>query len=229
MKICGLMKTTLLDFPGKVACTVFLGGCNLRCPFCHNSALAFEENGDILSENEFFSFLEKRKGILDAVCVSGGEPLIHKEIFEFLKKIKDMEFLVKLDTNGCFPESLEKALESGSVDYVAMDIKGGLFEYGKCVGIDGFDASKVEKSIEILKNSSVDHEFRTTVVKGLHSGESLEEIAKLIAGEKKYFLQGFKMSDGVPDKTLTEFSKDEMENLLKAVKEYVPCAELRGI
>ncbi len=229
MKICGLMKTTLLDFPGKVACTVFLGGCNLRCPFCHNSDLAFEENGDFLSENEFFSFLEKRKGVLDAVCVSGGEPLMHKEVFEFIKKIKDMGFLVKLDTNGCFPENLERALVSGSLDYVAMDIKGGLFEYGKFVGIDSFDASKVEKSIGILKNSNIDHEFRTTVVNGLHSADSLEEIAKLIAGEKKYFLQGFKMSEGVPDKTLTEFSKEEMENLLNLVREYVPDAELRGI
>ncbi len=229
MKICGLMKTTLLDFPGKVACTVFLGGCNLRCHFCHNSALAFEENGDFVSGNEFFAFLDRRKGVLDAVCVSGGEPLMHKEVFEFLKKIKNMGFLVKLDTNGCFPEMLERALASGSLDYVAMDIKGCLSAYGRCVGLNNFDTSKIKESIELLKNSNIDHEFRTTVVKGLHSKESLVDIAKLIAGEKRYFLQGFKMSDGVPDKTLSEFTKEEMENLLKAVREYVPDAELRGI
>ncbi|MBO4941034.1 MAG: anaerobic ribonucleoside-triphosphate reductase activating protein [Clostridia bacterium] len=229
MKICGLMKTTLLDFPGRVACTVFLGGCNLRCPFCHNSALAFDENGDFLSQGEFFSFLDRRKGVLDAVCVSGGEPLMHKEVFEFLKKIKDMGFLVKLDTNGCFPKMLETALASGSVDYVAMDIKNSLPQYGAAVGIDNFDAESIKKSIEILKKSKIEHEFRTTLVKGIHAEEDVAEMAKMIAGEKRYFLQGFKMSDGVPDKTLLEFTKEEMENLLKAARGYVPDAALRGI
>ncbi|MBQ9757062.1 MAG: anaerobic ribonucleoside-triphosphate reductase activating protein [Clostridia bacterium] len=229
MKICGLMKTTLLDFPGRVACTVFLGGCNLRCPFCHNSRLAFKENGDVLSENEFFTFLDRRKGVLDAVCVSGGEPLMHKEVFEFLKKIKDMGFLVKLDTNGCFPKMLETALASGSVDYVAMDIKNSLPQYGAAVGIDNFDTGNIESSIEILKNTEIEHEFRTTLVKGIHTEEDVIKMARMIAGEKRYFLQGFKMSDGVPDKTLAEFTKEEMENLLKSVRQYVPDAELRGI
>ena len=229
MKICGLMKTTLLDFPGKVACTVFVGGCNLRCPFCHNSELAFAENGDIIPENEFFDFLEKRKGLLEGVCVTGGEPLMHEEIFDFIKSIKDMGYSVKLDTNGCFPKRLEKALKSGDIDYVAMDIKTSLKEYERAVGIDGFSPEQIEKSIEILKNSGIEYELRTTVVKGIHSEKSIRELAKTIKNEKRYFLQGFKKSERVPDGDLEEFSEEEMKNLLKVAKEYVPDAVLRGV
>jgi len=227
VKICGLMKTTLLDFPKRLACTVFLGRCNLRCPFCHNSKLAFETSGDEISEEEFFKFLEKRKGLLDGVCISGGEPLMHEEVFVFIKKVKSFGYLVKLDTNGCFPERLEKALEM--VDYVAMDIKNSLPRYGIAVGICDFGTENIKKSIEILKKSGVEHEFRTTLVKGIHTKEDVIEMAKMVAGEKNYFLQSFKMSDNVPDKALAEFTKDEMENLLKKVREYVPDADLRGI
>ncbi len=229
MKICGLMKTTLLDFPGKVACTVFLGGCNLRCTFCHNSDLAFYGEGDLLSETGFFEFLSKRKGLLDGVCVTGGEPLMTDEVFDFIRKIKELGLLVKLDTNGCFPERLKTALESGNVDYVAMDIKNSLAEYPKTVGIDGFDVSVIEKSIDIIKTSGIDHEFRTTVAKGLHTEESVKELAKLIKDEKKYFLQGFKENEKVPDRELREFSNEEMNKLLKAAQAYVPDAVLRGI
>lgn len=229
MKICGLMKLTLLDFPGKVACTVFLGGCNLRCPFCHNAELAFESCGDEISEEEFFKFLEKRKGVLDGVCVSGGEPLLCDEIIPFLKKIKDKGFAVKLDTNGCFPEKLEVVIAAKACDYVAMDIKNSLQEYGKTVGIQSFDTSGVEKSIEILKTSGIDHEFRTTVVKGLHTEKSIEDLSGLIKNERKYFLQAFVMSDRVPDNNLEEYTKDELENLLKIAQRNVPDAVLRGI
>jgi pyruvate formate lyase activating enzyme len=229
LKICGLMKTTLLDFPGKVACTVFVGGCNLRCPFCHNSALAFAEDGDIILESEFFDFLEKRKGLLEGVCVTGGEPLMHEEIFDFIKKIKDMGYNVKLDTNGCFPERLEKALKSGNVDYVAMDVKNSLKEYAAAVGIDDFNTDMIEKSIGLLKNSDIEYEFRTTVAKGIHTEESIRALASDIKGAKRYFIQGFKKSERVPDDTLEEFSKKEMENLLKIAKESIPDAALRGI
>lgn len=229
MKLCGLMKTTLLDYPGKVACTVFLGGCNLRCTFCHNSDLAFNGGGDTISETDFFEFLTKRKGLLDGVCVTGGEPLMTDEVFDFIKKIKDIGLLVKLDTNGCFPERLKAVIESGNVDYIAMDIKNSLAEYPKTVGIEGFDTSAVEKSIEIIKASGIDHEFRTTVAKGLHAEESVAELSKLIKGEKKYFLQGFKENENVPDKGLKEFSGEEMNKLLKAAQTNVPDAALRGI
>lgn len=229
MKICGLMKTTLLDFPGKVACTVFLGDCNLRCTFCHNSDLAFYCEGDLLSEKDFFEFLSKRKGLLDGVCVTGGEPLMTDEVFDFIKKIKDLGLCVKLDTNGCFPQRLKKALESGNVDYVAMDIKNSLAEYPKTVGIDGFDVSVIEQSIDIIKLSGIDHEFRTTVAKGLHTEESVKELAKLIKDEKKYFLQCFKENEKVPDRELKEFSNEEMNKLLRAAQTFVPDAALRGI
>ena len=229
VKICGLMKLTLLDFPGKVACTVFLGGCNFRCPFCHNAELAFEGCGDEISEEDFFKFLEKRKGILDGVCVSGGEPLLYDEIIPFLKKIKDKGFAVKLDTNGCFPERLEAVIVAKACDYVAMDVKNSLQEYGKTVGIENFDSGGVEKSIEILKTSGIDHEFRTTVVKGLHTEKSIEDISLLLKNEKKYFLQAFVKSDRVPDNTLEEYTKDELENLLRIAQRNVPDAVLRGI
>ena len=229
MKICGLIKLTLLDFPGKVACTVFLGGCNLRCPFCHNAELAFKGCGDEISEEEFFKFLEKRKGILDGVCVSGGEPLLYDGIIPFLKKIKDKGFAVKLDTNGCFPKKLKEVMETGVCDYVAMDVKNSLQEYNRTVGVEGFDTNGIEKSIEILKTSGIDHEFRTTVVKGLHTEKSVEELSALIKNEKKYFLQAFVKSDRVPDNTLEEYTKDELENLLKIAQLNVPDAVLRGI
>ena len=229
MKICGLMKLTLLDFPGKVACTVFLGGCNLRCPFCHNAELAFEGRGDEISEEKFFKFLEKRKGILDGVCVSGGEPLLYDGIIPFLKKIKDKGFAVKLDTNGCFPEKLKAVIENEACDYVAMDVKNSLQEYGKAVGIADIDTSGIEKSIEILKTSGIDHEFRTTVVKGLHTEKSIEDLSLLLKNEKKYFLQAFVKSDRVPDDSLEEYTKDELENLLKIAQRNAPDAVLRGI
>lgn len=229
MKICGLMKLTLLDFPGKVACTVFLGGCNLRCPFCHNAELAFGNSNDKISEDEFWSFLKKRNGVLDGVCVSGGEPMLNDDLLPFLQRIKNLGYSVKLDTNGCYPERLRQVIAAGVCDYVAMDIKNSLSEYGKTVGIEKFDTFFVKKSIEVIKSSGIDHEFRTTVVKGLHTKESIKELSALIKGEKKYFLQAFVQSSSVPDSTLEEYSKDELENLLKAAQENVPDAVLRGI
>lgn len=229
MKICGLMKLTLLDFPGIVACTVFLGGCNLRCPFCHNAELAFNECGDEISQEEFFGFLTKRKALLDGVCVSGGEPLMNTEIEEFLKKIKDLGYKVKLDTNGCFPEKLKNVIDMGLCDYIAMDIKNSLPEYGKTIGILGFDIAKIKKSVELIRTSGIEYEFRTTAVKGLHSEDSIKELSRFLKGEKKFFLQAFQQSDQVPDKKLQEFSKDELENLLKVVREEIPEAKLRGI
>lgn len=190
MLIGGFQKMTMLDFPGRVACTVFTYGCNLRCPFCHNATLVTQKT-QLFDEEEIFSYLKKRSGILDGVCVTGGEPLLQKDIFEFISKVREMGFLVKLDTNGCFPERLEYALDNKLVDYVAMDIKNSKEKYAMTVGIDGFDITPIEKSVELIKNSAVEYEFRTTVVKELHTMEDMKSIGKWLFGAKKYCLQNF--------------------------------------
>ncbi|MBE6651506.1 MAG: anaerobic ribonucleoside-triphosphate reductase activating protein [Ruminococcaceae bacterium] len=229
MKIQGFQKLTLLDYPGKTAATVFTGGCNFRCPFCHNSDLvlnpaAFPE----IPEEEVLSQLKKRSGFIDGVCITGGEPLL-TDISGFIKKIKELGLLVKVDTNGSFPIRLRTLLLTGCVDYVAMDIKNSPEKYAETVGIAGFDTKSIESSVEILKDSGVDHEFRTTVVKELHGEKEMESIGRWLEGETKYFLQGYKLSDGVIDKSLTPHSAEDMKKLLETVRKYIPRAELRGI
>ena len=179
MIIGGLQKLTLLDFPGTVACTVFTVGCNLRCPFCHNPALVFNPPEDMrMSEEDFFAFLKKRQGILDGVAITGGEPLLHSDIGEFIAKIKSMGYKVKLDTNGTFPDRLEKILAEGNVDYVAMDLKNTFDKYAETVGISNFDVELIKRSIRLIQESGVAHEFRTTVVAPLHEADDFEKIAK---------------------------------------------------
>ena len=175
--ICGLQKMTLLDFPGKVACTVFLGGCNFRCPFCHNASLVthIPEKAD-MDEERLFAFLTKRKGILDGVCVTGGEPLLQPDIENFLRKIKDLGYLVKLDTNGSFPEKLKDLVEKKLVDYVAMDIKNSMKRYGETIGLDTRYSDAIAESVSYLKEGHVPFEFRTTVVKHYHSKERFDSI-----------------------------------------------------
>ena len=185
MQIKGLQKLTLLDYPERTACTVFLGGCNLRCPFCHNASLVIPEKfGESIPEDEFFAFLSSRVGKLEGVCISGGEPTLHRDLANFIKRIKDMGFLVKLDTNGTNPDMLESLISSHLVDYVAMDIKSSLDDYASAVGISDFDTSSIEKSIAILRRGDVDFEFRTTVVLGLHTEENLLKIAKWLEGPR---------------------------------------------
>jgi len=232
MKLYGLQKTTLLDFPGRVACTVFLGGCNFRCPFCHNSALLTSESfPEEISEESFFSFLKKRKGILDGVCITGGEPLCSKDTEDFIRKIKNEGFAVKLDTNGSFPERLENIVKSGIVDYVAMDIKNSRRNYGKAVGLKDYDTSSVEKSVSFLLENSIPYEFRTTVVKGIHENLDFCDIASWIQGAERYYLQSFVESDGVlaKDKGLCAFSKNEMENFAEIVARTVKTVGIRGV
>lgn len=229
MKIQGFQKLTLLDYPGKTAATIFTGGCNFRCPFCHNSDLvlnpaAFPE----IAEEEVLSQLRRRAGFIDGVCITGGEPLL-TDISGLIKKIKELGLLVKVDTNGSFPIRLNALLLSGDVDYVAMDIKNSPEKYAETVGVAGFDTSSIKKSVEILKSSGVDHEFRTTVVKELHTEADMESIGQWLEGETKYFLQGYKLSDGVIDKSLTPHSAEDMKKLLETVRKYIPRAELRGI
>ncbi len=229
MKIFGLQKLTLLDFPGKVACTIFTGGCNLRCPFCHNASLVAPSSGEI-SEDEIFSFLESRKKILDGVCITGGEPLLWPDIEEFIGKIKALGLEVKLDTNGCFPERLSELIEKKLVDYVAMDIKTSPENYAKVVGIPGFDVSPVLWSAAFLMQGKVPFEFRTTVVSELHSEEDFVAIADRFAGDFNYYIQSFKDSGDILSKNeLHAYPKEVLEKFLKIVSEKIPKAELRGV
>ncbi|MBQ3527594.1 MAG: anaerobic ribonucleoside-triphosphate reductase activating protein [Clostridia bacterium] len=227
MKINGLLKLTLLDFPGHTACTVFMGGCNFRCPFCHNATLVRGEGEDI-TEEEFFKFLSKRQGLLDGVCITGGEPLLQRDIADFMRRIKDMGFAVKLDTNGAFPEKLRELCSRGLVDYVAMDIKSSPEGYSRAAGIT-VNTDKIRESVEYLLSGSVPFEFRTTVAKGAVLPSDMEGIGKLIQGAERYFLQGFVDSGDILGEGCSAYTKEEMEEMLAAVRKYVPAAELRGM
>ncbi len=229
MKIGGLMKMTLLDFPGYVACTVFLEGCNFRCPFCHNADMAVAKSSDRMTEDEFLGFLKKRQGILDGVCVSGGEPLMTDETLDFLKNIKDMGYKVKLDTNGSFPERLKRAVNSGLCDYVAMDIKNAPTKYSQTSGNEKITFDTVKESIEFLKNSDIPREFRTTVVKDFHTEEDIAEIAKIIGADENYFIQPFRDGETVLMSGLKEFEDNEIKTLLAAAREYTPKTCVRGM
>ena len=231
MFLSGLQKLTLLDYPGKVACTVFTAGCNFRCPFCHNAGLVLPDRlFQDITEEEILAFLKKRAGILDGVAVTGGEPLLHKELPAFLRHVKDLGYLVKLDTNGSFPDRLEAVLSEGLVDRVAMDIKNSPDLYAKTAGIPHLDLANIERSKNLLLTGSVEFEFRTTVVKGLHTRESLIEAAKWIAGAKEYYLQQFKDSgDVIAISGLSAYDEQEMHALAEAVSLYVPGVQVRGI
>lgn len=226
MDIAGLQKTTLLDYPGRIACTVFLPGCNLRCPFCHNASLVLRPR-PLMTQEELLAFLETRKRKLDGVCVTGGEPTLHRDLAQLLQAIKDLGFLVKLDTNGTKPDVLRGILDSGLVDYVAMDIKNSPETYAAtCGGSEVLDA--VRESVSLLEASSVDHEFRTTVLHPYHTPEDLAAIGRWLQGTKQYYIQAFVDSGDLigSGQALTE---PEMQALLEAVRPYIPNAQLRGI
>ncbi len=229
MKIHGLMKMTLLDFPGKVACTVFLGGCDMRCPFCHNRELLDPDAPEVMDDAELLRFLSTRKGLLDGVVFTGGEPLLRKDIIPLMTSIREMGFQIKLDTNGNHPDRLKEIVEAGLVDYVAMDIKNSQNKYGITIGIPDFDISKIFKSVEYLLSGKVDYEFRTTVVQQFHDEESMAEIGKWIHGAKRYFLQGFVDRDTVPCKGLQACSEEQMKTFLDIVKPCVEEVALRGM
>ena len=232
MIIKGLQKTTLLDFPTKVACTVFTSGCNFRCPFCHNASLVINpDNSDTVNIDALFDYLKKRQGILDGVCITGGEPLLQKDIKEFIKRIKDLGYAVKLDTNGSRSKTLIELVETGLVDYVAMDIKGAPEKYSSICGIDMQKyMNDVTESVKFLLSRAVEYEFRTTVVRELHEYNDFEAIGEWISNADKYFLQQFKNSgDLIKNDNFTAYNKEEMENILNIVKKHVPSAELRGI
>ena len=227
MNIEGIQKLTLLDYPGHVACTVFLKGCNFCCPFCYNSSLINEQLSNSILEEDFYSFLKTRKNILDGVAITGGEPLLQKDIKDFIIKIRALGFKVKLDTNGSFPEVLQSLIEEGLLDYVAMDIKNSWNKYDVTAGSNCLE--KVKKSISILLNSNIDYEFRTTVVNELHSKDDFEIIGQMIQGAKNYFIQCFQPNESVLDKNLTAPNKQELIEFLDIIKKYVPNSKLRGI
>ena len=232
----GIQKLTLLDYPDRTACTLFTVGCNFKCPYCQNTSLIDfigdeDKKGSAqkLSESEILGFLKTRQGLLDGVCISGGEPLLQNDLESFIYAVKDLGFLVKLDTNGSCPEKLEKLINSGAIDYVAMDIKNTPEKYALTIGIPGYDTAPVEASISLLYKGTVPCEFRTTVVREYHNGDDLLSIVRWISGAEKYFLQSFVDSEGVAQKGLSGYSDDQMQQFLSSIIKVLPAAELRGV
>lgn len=230
MNIQGFQKLTLLDFPGKMACTVFTAGCNLRCPFCHNSRLVIDpEKTSEYSIDEILAYLKKRQGILDGVAITGGEPLLQPDIDQFIKKVRELGFAVKLDTNGTFPDRLKALVEQGLLDYVAMDVKNSPSGYSETVGIGGYDISKIQESIGFLLENKVDYEFRTTVVREFHSVFEIDGIGKMIKGAKRHYLQAFVDSGELIGFDLSAVPKEEMLEMQKIMLKYVDFCEIRGV
>ena len=228
MHIDGLQPLTLLDWPGKVGCTVFLGGCNFRCPFCHNGPLVEGERpAPAMTLEEFRSFLTRRQGLLDGVCVSGGEPLRNPQAEELLDTIKTLGYLVKVDTNGSFPQRLVELWKSGLVDYVAMDIKNSPARYPETVGVEGLDLSPIRESVSWLLEGRVDYEFRTTVVRQFHDAQSFADMGPWIAGAKRYYLQTYTHRDTVLRPGLSSWDGETMAGFAAQMRPYVSHVEVR--
>ena len=230
MKIIGFQKLTLLDYPGKTACTVFTAGCNLRCPFCHNRDLVMPDSDiQTYSEEEIISYLTKRKGLIDGVCITGGEPMLMKDLPEFCAKLKEIGVSVKIDTNGFFPFQLKYIVQNKLCDYVVMDIKNTFDKYPDTIGVKFADISKVKESIEFLKKSYIDYEFRTTVCKTFHTLDDLKEIAKFIGDGQKYFLQSFVDSGALIGQDIEGYTPSEMSDMQKRIKIHCNGVSLRGV
>ena len=220
---------TLLDFPGQVACTVFLGGCEFRCPFCHNADLLDMSAPGIMDNDKLLEFLKKRKGLLDGVAFTGGEPLLRKDLPELLVRVRDIGYKIKVDTNGDHPDLLKEIVQAGLADYIAMDVKNSPARYAETIGRETFDTAPVDESIQFLLSGQVRYEFRTTVVKQFHDEASFEAIAQWIDGADRYELQGFVDRDTVPFAGLEACSREEMEHFADIVRPHVKTVELRGV
>lgn len=230
MKICGLNKTTLLDYPGKVAASIFLGGCNLRCPFCHNAPLVLHaEKEPELDQEEILHFLKKRRGILEGVCVSGGEPTLASDLPEFLAEIKALGYPIKLDTNGSHPDLLKDLSRHKLIDKIAMDIKASPSKYPLLTGLANPDLASVNESISFLLEGHLDYEFRTTVVKELHTAEDFLIIREWIAGAKEYYLQAYRDSDSVIQKGFSSYPLETLMEFKALLSQRIPVVEIRGI
>ena len=229
MDIQGLQKMTLLDWPGKVACTVFLGGCDFRCPFCHNSELLSGPMPILMDQEGLLEFLRKRQGLLDGVCVTGGEPLLRPGLPGLLDGIKNLGFPVKLDTNGNHPDRLVRLWEQGLVDYVAMDVKNSPERYPETVGVPGLDLTPVRDSVAWLLEGHVEYEFRTTAVRQLHDAASFQAIGRWLQGARRYYIQNFVDRDTVLRAGLSGFEKAELEAFASLVRPVVERVEVRGV
>lgn len=230
MNISAIQKTTLLDYPGRIACTVFLPGCNLRCPFCHNAGLVLPEQiqAPRVSQEDFLSFLDRRKGKLDGVCITGGEPTLYDDLPELMEEIHHRGFLVKLDTNGTNPQMLQRVIEEGLADYVAMDIKNSPPRYKEtCGGVDML--ARIQESAAILLSQAADYEFRTTVFHPLHTPDAMREIGQWLLGAKRYYLQCFVDSGNLVGQGIAPLTQEETEELRQAVLEYIPATQIRGM
>ena len=229
MIIKGFQKLTLLDFPGRVAATVFTPGCDFRCPFCHNYELIDGTAQPIMDEDELLAFLRKRTGLLDGVAFTGGEPCLHADLPELLGRIRALGFAAKLDTNGFHPDLLRQILAEGLVDYVAMDVKNSPAKYAATCGLPSLDLTPIRESIALLKSSGADYEFRTTVVAELHQAEDFEEIGQMIRGARRYFLQRFTDRDSVPFEGFHAPAKEDMLRYAEIARRYVADTSLRGV
>lgn len=230
MDIHGFAKTTLLDYPKHVAATVFFGGCNFRCPFCHNGDLVLTPGQiPVIPEEEVLAYLKKRQGILEGVCITGGEPTLQPDLETFIRKIKDLGYLVKLDTNGYRPEVLSSLLEKNLLDYVAMDLKNSKEKYALTVAKPGFDITKIEASVNLLMTGHIPYEFRTTVVKQLHTLEDMKKIGEWITGADGYFLQNYRDTEKVISPGFSECSKEELLEMQALLRSFVPNTQIRGV
>ena len=229
MRIQGLQKLTLLDYPGKTACTIFLSGCNFRCPFCHNTPLLTADAADGMAEEELLAFLKKRRGLLDGVAITGGEPLLRPDLPALLEKIKGLGYAVKLDTNGAFPERLEQIVRAGLADYVAMDVKNSPARYAQTVSMAELDLAPIEKSVSFLLRGTVDYEFRTTAVAEFHDDASFLSLADWLAGARRYYIQRFQPRDTVLRAGLSAPSEMQLHCWAELVRPKIPVVEIRGI
>ncbi len=229
MEIFGLEKLSLVDYDGKVSATIFTGACNFKCGFCQNSSLVLDVNSlGTIPEDEVLSYLEKRKGILEGLCITGGEPTLQKELPDFIEKVKKIGYFVKVDTNGTNPEMVKLLHEKGLADYFAMDIKNCKDKYAETIGIKGYDLSKVEKTVDYFLNNNVDYEFRTTLIDEYHTEKDIEKIGEWIGGAKKYALQKFKDSDTCIIRGLHEVPVERANEFLSIIKKFIPTSKLRG-
>jgi pyruvate formate lyase activating enzyme len=230
MQILGFQKTTLLDYPGHVATTVFTGGCNFRCPFCHNGDLVLHpQELPAFTTEEVFAHLKKRQGILDGVCITGGEPTLQPDLIDFIREVRALGYDVKLDTNGYRPDVLKLLCEQGLIDYVAMDIKHTRGKYNTICNVTDFQLTHIIDSVEFLKSDVVPYEFRTTLIKELHAPEDMTDLGEWLSGAKAYFLQAYKDSDSVIQNGFHAHDRDTLLQFVELLKPYVPAVQLRGV
>lgn len=231
MEIAGFNKITLLDYPHHLASTIFLRGCDFRCPFCHNSSLVLpsKNDGHSISEEDILSYLKKRSSILEGVCITGGEPTLQKNLISFIDKIKKIGLEVKLDTNGNHPETIEQLISQQLIDSIAMDIKNSLSCYGETIGIPNFDTSKIEHSVSLIQNSNLSYEFRTTIVKEFHTEQTIKEISQWLKGSNIYYLQSFEDSGNLIGSNLSPHSKETLTNFQKIASSYIQQVFIRGL